>query len=149
MAAARNPALVGGLVLAGVPLLYRDDRAPAKSPLAYRLVKAGRRLGILSAERLEAAKARFGSADYRAANGVMRDVLVSVVNEEYSEELASLSCPVTLVWGADDDEVPVSVAQRAAALVSGGANLTLIEGVGHHLPIRRPDALRAAIEALA
>ena len=136
------------MVLAGVPLLHRHDRKPLKAPLAYRLIRVGHRIGVLSGERLEAAKGRFGSSDYRATSGVMRDVLVNVVNEEYSRELALLECPVELVWGAEDDEVPVSVARRAAALV-GEANLTVVEGVGHHLPVRRPDALKAAIEALS
>jgi len=149
MAAATRPALVGGLVLAAVPLLHREDRSPVKASLAYRLIKAGHRIGVLSAERLESAKSRFGSADYRAATGVMRDVLVTVVNEQYPNELALLECPVELVWGADDREVPVSMARRAAALIPGDANLTIVEGVGHHIPLRRPDTLKAAIEALA
>ena len=149
MAAATRPELVAGVVFAGVPLLRRADRPPVRPPLGYRLVKAGHRLGILPARRLEEAKARYGSADYRAATGVMRDVLVILVNEEYVEELGSLQCPVAFVWGADDDEVPVSVAERAAALVPGHPGVTVVAGVGHHLPARRPDALRAAIEALA
>jgi len=149
MTAAARPELVAGVVFAGVPLLRRRDRPPVRPPLGYRLVKAGHRLGIVSAQRLEAAKARYGSADYRAATGVMRDVLVTVVNEEYVEELGSLQCPVAFVWGAEDDAVPVSVGERAAALVPSHPAVTVVEGVGHHLPAHRPDALRAAIEALA
>ena len=48
---------------------------------------------------LESARRRHGSADYRAASGVMRDVLVVTVAESYEDELAALRCPVALVWG--------------------------------------------------
>lgn len=148
-AAAARPDLVKALVLVGVPLLKRDDRPPSRPPLGYRLIRWAARRGLVGQERLEAARARHGSADYRAASGVLRDVLVTVVNEEYRAELAALHCPVRLVWGGDDADVPVSVAERAAQLISGDVELHVLDGVGHLVPIARPDAIGAAIEALA
>jgi pimeloyl-ACP methyl ester carboxylesterase len=140
---------VKALVLVGVPLLRRDDRPAARSPLGYRLVKWAAGVGLVSQDRLEAARARHGSADYRAASGVMRDVLVAAVNEEYGKELAALRCPVRLVWGADDRDVPRSVAERAMRIIEGDVSLTEVDGVGHHVPIARPEAVRAAIEAVS
>ena len=43
--------------------------------------------------RMERARRRHGSADYRAAQGVMRDVLVRLVNERYDDALSALALP--------------------------------------------------------
>ena len=59
---------------------------------------------------LERARNRYGSADYVAAQGVMRQVLVRLLAERYDEQLSAMRCGVELVWGDDDAEVPVSVA---------------------------------------
>ena len=104
-------------------------------------------MGLISHERLESAKQRRGSADYRAASGVMRDILVKVVNETYEDELARVSCPVRMVWGADDREVPLEVAHRAAGLLDD-VGLDVVEHCGHDVPRMAPERIRSAIEEL-
>jgi pimeloyl-ACP methyl ester carboxylesterase len=141
--AAKHPDRVGPLVLTGVPLIRLEpDRRPA---IGYRLVRWLNRVGVVSDGRLEREKRRRGSADYRAATGVMRDILVKVVNESYESQLAEITSPVRLVWGADDTEVPVAVAQTARSLIRE-ASLDVLPGVGHFVPVQAPDALRGAIE---
>jgi pimeloyl-ACP methyl ester carboxylesterase len=143
--AARHPERVAGLVLTGAPLLRRGGRR-ARPVFRFRLARAARRLGVLSDEQMEAVRRRHGSADYRAARGVMRDVLVTVVNESYEDELSRIAAPVTLLWGRDDSAVPVEIAERAEALLDQ-ARLIVVEGAGHDLPTRRPDTLRDAVLA--
>ena len=141
--AARHPDRVGPLVLTGVPLIrLRSARGPS---FTYRTLRRLNQLGVISDERLEREKRRRGSADYRAASGVMRDILVKVVNESYEDQLAEVSSPVHMVWGAEDREVPVIVAERAGALL-GGATLEVLPGVGHFVPLEAPQDLRAAID---
>jgi pimeloyl-ACP methyl ester carboxylesterase len=85
-----------------------------------------------------------GSADYRAASGVMRDILVKVVNESYEEELSRLRSRVLLLWGTADDEVPVAVAERSLRLIreaGGSAELEVLPGVGHFVPTQAPNAI--------
>lgn len=147
--AASKPDQVGPLVLTGVPLLR--PAATRRTPLAHRLVRALNRIGVVSDERLEMEKKRRGSADYRAASGVMRDILVKVVNEEYPGQLAAIRSPVVLLWGEDDTEVPLSVARAAHDIIvrSGGSSrLETVPGVGHHLPLSAPWRLRQAIESV-
>lgn len=134
---------VDAAVLVGTPLLRSAARR--RSPVGYRLVKGLHRLGVVGDGRLETAKRRYGSSDYRAASGVMRDVLVTVVGESYERELERIAVPVRLVWGADDTEVPVSVAEAALTHLAK-ATLTVVPGVGHLVPTDAPGVVRSAIE---
>lgn len=129
--AAGWPDLVSRVVLTGVPSLLR--KAPGgKPPLGYRLVRKAHALGLLSDERLEAEKRKRGSADYRAATGVMRDSLVKLVNEDYQDLLPQIASPVDLVWGALDTAAPLAMVQEAQGLF-GKADLVVSETSGHLL----------------
>ncbi|MBW3614993.1 MAG: alpha/beta hydrolase [Actinobacteria bacterium] len=144
--AALQPERVKALVLTGVPLLRRTDRPPAKAPIKFRLARTLHRRGLLGDERMEALRRRSGSADYRnAPSAIMRDVLVTVTNESYEEQLAAVACPVELVWGDEDDQAPVAVAERAASLLGPKANLTTLAAVGHFTPTSAPEAIAAAV----
>lgn len=142
--AASRPDLVRALVLTGVPLLRPPGAVRRKPKPAFRVARVLHRRGLVSEARMEAMRQRYGSADYRAAQGVMRGVHVTAVNETYEDELRALRCPVELVWGADDADVPVSVAHAAVELIAD-ARLTVLPAVGHLVPTAAPDDLRAAI----
>lgn len=143
--AAGWPELVSGLVLAGVPLL----RPPSKSRLSwrYRAARWGSRHGLVSEDRMETLRQRYGSEDYKRASGVMRSVLVRTVNESYDDDLRHITCPVELVWGANDTAAPVEMARRACQLLPN-SRLDLIEGAGHMTPLSHPDRLRDAVSQL-
>jgi pimeloyl-ACP methyl ester carboxylesterase len=137
--AALRPAAVGAVVLSGVPLV-RGAMPPAKPSRRYRLWRRAAAWHLVSERRLEAARRRYGSSDYRAATGVIRDVLVASINESYEAELASLECEADLVWGALDTTVPPAVALAAAA-IAPRARVTVLDGVGHLVPTEAPEAL--------
>lgn len=142
--AAARPELVRALVLTGAPLIPRAGRA-RRPPAAYRVARAMHRAHLVGDARMDRARQRYGSADYRAAQGVMRDVLVRLVNERYEDALAALDCPVELVWGDDDPDVPVESARALAGSIAG-ANLRLCPGAGHLLPLTAPAELRGAVD---
>ena len=144
--AANHPELVSGLVLMGVPLLRLG--AAKRPPARYRIVRALSRARLMSPERLEAARQRFGSDDYRAASGVMRNVLVRVVNEEYQAELERIRCPVALVWGGEDRVVPSTVAHRAVGHIDRVARLEVVEGAGHDVHLDDPEAVVRAVASV-
>jgi pimeloyl-ACP methyl ester carboxylesterase len=144
--AAKHPDRVGPLVLTGVPLIRLETGQ--RPPTGYRVVRWLNSVGLVSDERLERERKRRGSADYRAADGVMRDILVKLVNESYEGQLSRIEAPVRLVWGENDRDVPVSVAETASALLSD-AELEVLKGVGHFVPIEAPEELRRVVwEAL-
>ena len=134
--AADHPELVTSVILSGTPLL----RSPVavRSPIAYRMIRWLHRRGWLSDERLEAARHRYGSSDYRAATGIVRDVLVATVAEGYEQELARIEVPVILLWGQLDSVVPVAVAERANELLrvpdADSRRLRVLSDVGHFVP---------------
>jgi pimeloyl-ACP methyl ester carboxylesterase len=144
--AAKRPEVVAGLVLSGVPLV-RSAMPSSRPSRRFQAIRYGSKLGLVSSARLEAARRRYGSADYRAATGVVRDVLVASVSESYEDELRSLRCPVALIWGHEDTTVPLRVAEAATPLVRG-ATLEVLEGVGHLVPTEAPEPLAAVVRAM-
>ena len=132
---------VAALVLTGVPLVRLGQ--PPRPRVRYRIVRSLAGAGIVSQGRLEKARQRHGSRDYREARGVMRDVLVRVAAEDYRPALAAVRCPVEFVWGEQDTAVPLAVARAALNLTAEG-RLTVLPGVGHFVPAAAPAALRDA-----
>ena len=140
--AAMSPSPVAEVIVTGVPL-FRPEGG-TKPPIAYRLARWASRRGIVGEARMEELRRRYGSADYQRATGVMRDIFVKVVNEDYTAQLEAISIPVQLVWGSADSAAPVEQARRAASMVRS-ATLTVLEGQDHFGPIARPDTLAAAV----
>ncbi len=142
--ASRHREVVEQLVLTGVPLIRRGH---SRAPWKYRALRWLHRRGVLSDARMESARQRYGSSDYRNASGTMRDVLVASVNESYEEELASIVAPVTLLWGARDEVVPEDIALRASQILRATHTLVSLPGVGHLVPTEAPDDLARAVMA--
>ena len=134
--AAEHPELVTKVIVTGTPLLHSP--VAVRSPRPYRMIRWLHQRGWLSDERLEAARHKYGSTDYRAASGMIRDVLVATVAEGYEEELARLDVPFVMLWGELDTVVPVAIAERANGLLStpdvGARRLRVLEGIGHFVP---------------
>jgi pimeloyl-ACP methyl ester carboxylesterase len=144
--AAQRPELVDGLVLCGVPLLRLAP--PGKPALGYRLLRWANRMHLVSDERMEARRRRSGSADYRNAEGIMRDVLVKAVNETYEGQLGQLSCPVSFLWGEGDTAAAPEVARRASELVARCVEVEVVAGASHDVHEEHPDKVRAHVEAV-
>jgi pimeloyl-ACP methyl ester carboxylesterase len=144
--AALVPDRIERLVLTGSPLLNREGRR-ASPALSFRLGRFLHRRGLVGDDRMEDLRQRHGSLDYRAAEGVMRGVFVKELSERAArgaDDLAAVACHVDLVWGAEDREVPVEVADRAQGMLRSSTLVTL-PGIGHLTPTEAPDALRRLV----
>ena len=143
--AAERPDLVGGLVLAGVPLLRTS---PAFTPpIHYRVVRWAHRRKLVPDSAMERMRQRGGSEDYKAASGIMRDVFVKLVNETYEDQLRATKCPVAFVWGSRDAQAPVGIAEQARGMVATLAAYDVVDA-GHDVHRDRPDAVVASIDAV-
>ncbi len=141
--ATQRPASVAALVLTGVPLLHPEGRRVRVAP-AYKAIRSLHRMKLVSDSSMERARQRYGSADYKAVQGVMRQVHVRAVNETYEDQLDAVQCPVHMVWGGADTAAPVEMAERALARLAHG-DLEVFPDVGHLTPLLIPAALRAAV----
>lgn len=141
--AASRPELVSGLVLTGAPLVRM---APPSTPsLSYRLVKALNRLGLISDAVMESRRKKAGSADYNAAEGIMRDIMVKTVNENYDEDLGRITAPTWLVWGEHDTAAPTAAGKVASERIRG-ARWVVVPGEAHLLTPILGAAVRVAVE---
>jgi pimeloyl-ACP methyl ester carboxylesterase len=144
--AASRPELVRAMLLCGVPLLRPPGAG--KVSLSYRLARKARQMGLLGERRFEAIRRAHGSSDYNAASGVMRNVLVRVVNESYDAQLATVSCPVGLLWGSADQPVPPSMVDQARRRLTVPVTTEVVDGAGHDVHLQAPDRLAAMVEKL-
>ena len=133
--AATAPHSVSGLIIAGTPL-FRNHTS-RKPPLWYRTIRKLNKLGLASDGRLDSARKKYGSADYLAATGVMREIFVKVVNESYETELAEVRCPTAFAWGRSDTAAPIEDARRAHKIVNG--SILQERDCGHDIHLEHPE----------
>jgi len=122
-------------------------KKPNKSINKLTLFKKLYKYGLISKSNLESVKNKMGSADYRNSNGVMRETLVKAVNDDLHEKLGLIRSNVFLIWGENDTEVPVSVANEANLLINN-SQLTIIPNEGHNIVRSNPNSLSEVLKTL-
>jgi len=85
------------------------------------------------------------SSDYAAAQGVMRQIFVNVVNEDLRSLLPSVSAPTLLIWGADDAATPLSDGQLMEKLIPD-AGLVVFDHCGHYSFLDDPPRFYAVAD---
>jgi len=143
--AQKYPHLVSGLVLTGVPLV-RLTAAP-KPALGFRVVRSLAKAGVVPKSVLENQRRKHGSADYLAAQGVMRDILVRVVGETYDAQLAAIRVPVRMVWGENDTSAPADAGAAASQRIAG-STFRVVPRAAHLLDGDLRTAVRDELLAL-
>ncbi|MGH2746607.1 MAG: alpha/beta fold hydrolase [Actinomycetota bacterium] len=136
--AATHGSLVDKLILVGSPGIRRAPSMKVRlKRLASRVGRAAGALGPPGRALRGALYGRLASQDYRDA-GPLRPVLVTVVNEDLAPMMSRIHSPTLLVWGTEDDAVPVAQA-RAMERIIPDAGLVLFEGAGHFAYLDEPD----------
>ncbi len=139
-----NPIFVGHSFGGKISLLYASKYAVEKLVLfaapfkkeiqtlswKTKTLKTLKKVPILN--KLEGfAKRHIGSTDYRNASPRMRDILVKTVNLDITEEVKKIKCPTLLVWGTNDDAVPVERAYELEKLIKD-AGVVIYDGATHY-----------------
>jgi pimeloyl-ACP methyl ester carboxylesterase len=104
---------------------------------ASRTARAIGKLGPPGRVLRDAAYRRLASQDYRDA-GAMRPILVKVVNEDLAGLLPTITSSTLLVWGSDDDAVPLTHARKMESAIPD-AGLVVFEGAGHFAYLDDPQ----------
>ena len=118
------------LVLIGTPLIRKNPEMNINFRL--NLYKFLNSLNLISDKRLEKIKNKHGSEDYKNATGIMRDTLVKTVNDDLSDLLSQVNTEVHLIWGENDNVIPVSFGDEANVKFKE-SKLTVIKDEGHNM----------------
>ena len=102
-------------------------------------------LGHTRAEaRIEKARARRGSADYRAASPVMRATMSLSVNDDLRHLMPAIKAPTLLLWGENDTATPLHDAREMERLIPD-TGLVVFPGAGHYSFLDAPAHFAAVM----
>ena len=113
------------LVLLGTPF----KRRPKKDSFKIKAMKKMK--DILKNEALENwVKNNVGSKDYRDASPMMKKVLVETVNMDLTEYAKKINCETLLIWGSNDEAVPVEYGKELESLIRN-SGMVVFENFSH------------------
>ena len=95
-------------------------------------------------EKLNKFYKRYGSQDYRDSEGVMRQTMVKVINDDLFNLLALIKAPTLLIWGENDEETPVYMGALMEKEIPD-SGLVLLKGAGHYSYVDNYNQFRAVI----
>lgn len=131
---------IGKLALvdaAGVP--PRRNLLASARLTVYKIIRDGLyRVGARTpADRLrQRYNARYGSADFQAVSGVMRETFKQVIAADLRPYARRVTCPALLIWGSDDADTPLWMGQMLEKLIPD-AGLIVFDGAGHYSYLER------------
>jgi pimeloyl-ACP methyl ester carboxylesterase len=132
------------VLMAAPPLDDRD--AYVESTVAARAVIGSRGLWRDEAWTREIAGRAFDRGIW--PDGTLRQLAASVASRNRTEALRAIEAPTVVIHGAQDPLIDVSGGRATAAAIPG-AELVVIDGMGHDLPPAAWDRIIAAIAANA
>jgi len=90
------------------------------------------------------AKKHIGSRDYREASKLMREIMVEHVNLDITEEVKKIKSSTLIIWGDQDEAVPLECAYELEKLISD-AGVVLYPGCTHYAYL---EALKKTINVV-
>lgn len=126
--ASTNPKYLKGLILSGAPCIYRPSHKTKLKIKVYKSLKV-----FLPAD----ARKIFYSGDLKSS-GHLEKIFRKVIAYDQTKQLQKINVPTLLIWGGNDDQVPVRIAEEIHNLI-GNSKLKIIEGSGHNAYLEKPD----------
>lgn len=154
-----KPNLIGHSFGGKISLLYASKYEVNKlmllaSPYKVKIKKPSLKVKILKklatipgiGKLAEAMKKHIGSTDYKNASPIMREILVKHVNTDLTEKAKLIKCPTFIIWGTNDEAVPVEDAYELEKLIDN-SGLTVYEGCTHYAYLERLGQTNAIIKS--
>lgn len=129
-----------------IMLLASPYKVKIKKPsLKVRLLKKAATIPGLNGV-AEKMKNHLGSTDYKNASPQMKEILVKHINTDLTDQLKNIKCPTFIIWGTNDEAVPVSDAYELEKLIKD-SGLAIYEGCTHYAYLERLGQTNAIIES--
>ena len=154
-----NPNLIGHSFGGKISLLYASKYKVDKlmllaSPFKVKMKKPTLKVKVLKklatipgiGKLAEEMKKHIGSTDYKNASPIMREILVKHVNTDLTEAAKLIKCPTFIIWGTNDEAVPVEDAYELEKLIKD-SGLTIYEGCTHYAYLERLGQTNAIIKS--
>ena len=119
------------LILFGSPFKVKKN----PNSLKVRILKAIKKIPGMN-KIAEYAKKHMGSVDYRNASPIMRDILVKHVNTDITEKVKKIKCPTLIIWGDNDEAVPIEDAYELSNYIKDSAVIKY-DGCTHYAYLER------------
>lgn len=145
----KNPIFIGHSFGGKISLIYASKYETKKlilfgSPFKVKKASNSLKLRILKKlktlpgmEKLsEIAKKHMGSADYRNASPIMRDIMVKHVNTDITDLVKKIKCPTIIIWGDKDEAVPLNDAYELSSYIKDSA-VIVYDGCTHYAYLER------------
>ena len=116
------------IVVIASPLVKVDKTKDSIS--IFKFYKFIHKLNLISDEKLEKIKKKYGSEDYKNANKYLRDTLVMAVNDDLVQILPKIDTHVDLVYGEYDMTVPLQNGTIANKIIPD-SDLTILPKENH------------------
>lgn len=113
------PELISGMVLIGCAGIPRKKSFLEILNSAYRkkVFKLKKQL-VRSEEELSVLEKKFGSSDYIFSQELgLRETFLKTISEDQTEDIKSISIPISFIYGANDNDTPPEMGRRMASLI--------------------------------
>lgn len=96
-------------------------------------------------EKIEKFYKRYGSTDYKESQGVMRQTMVKVINDNLVDLLSGINSPALLIWGENDQDTPVYMGKIMEEKIRD-SGLIIMKNAGHYSYIDCYEQFKAVIK---
>ncbi len=95
-------------------------------------------------QKIEKFYKKYGSTDYKASDGVMRQTMVKVIHDNLIDLLPNINVPTLLIWGDKDEDTPVYMGKIMEEQIKD-SGLIILKDAGHYSYIDCYDQFKAVI----
>ncbi len=142
--ALKFPEKVKKLFLAAPSCIRKDNKKKQLLAKTAKLSNAFSFLPFYSLTRRAFYKFIVRKSDYLSTKGVMKEIYLKIIKEDFSDVLSHVKTPAVIIWGDKDDVIPLEDAHFIQKKIKN-SKLEIIPGGTHDIERFLPDPLSRKI----